>query len=978
MRLWVPGAFAGGAGAIVAVIVGVWAARGTSVLEARDRRRAQTGGIWLERGRLPRVLDLNDPLALGVHPAVSLDGSTRNRWPPFVPRAVGEDIRQALRRDRFVLLVGESTAGKSRAAYELVRAELKGHRIVQPASRNAALLAAELAGKVRRSVLWLDDLERYLGSDGLNGAAVREVLNASGGKRFIVATMRTEEYSRFSGRMAGGAEGMGREWQREGSDVLGLAALIELPRMWLPEEIARAREHNHDPRLLEAVRHANEYGVAEYLAAAPQLLAEWRHAWAPATHPRAAAMVQAAVDARRAGVRRPLSVSILVKLHKPYLEHRGGDRLRPEPVGAAVTWATSPLYATSSLLVPADEGFLCFDYLIDAAQKERVPAEVMDALIAFATPQEAVDVGEYAWQWSLISHAEAAFRRAEQGGEFDGAVRRCHMIREDQAGSAAALCFARDLAERTSRELGPDDPRTLEAHNLAAWETGIAGDPETARRLLEDLAARSEGVQGAGHKQTLEMRFGVAQMTGLAGDGVAAARQYQDLANCCSRQFGEHDEMTTDCRTQAGHWTCEAGDPARAATMFTAQLADMTVRSRSAADKVFTIHYQLARSLTEASDFEAALGEWAALVDAAITTHGQLSAKALDAREQHALCVGRAGEPLRAMQLLQALLDDTSDFAEPGLAWLYSIRSSLAWWTGEAGNPQQAADQFRALLSETVTRRGNDDPRVRELQRRLAHWEAVHSNRESTDMLEPQAIDIDETTNLVMLRMKIASLLYELAFPPPPDGLRAVSATIDVLHNRGLLDISQASALQDVFDISNQVAAGASVSPRVVAAVKSSGPAILEQLALLRTVVAARFEDHVLDTLTRSRPSTWAIEVDKSISPTKQAPPAPGISRPRSRHVDALVHDGNHVVAVEIRAHLQPGSNRRINAVKEWLETLPQDLPVLLIVPGEGLTSRELRRVRGDRKAAIELLVWDRDANSLIAALRSILHADAR
>jgi hypothetical protein len=81
---------------------------------------------------------------------------------------------------------------------------------------------------------------------------------------------------------------------------------------------------------------------------------------------------------------------------------------------------------------------------------------------------------------------------------------------------------------------------------------------------------------------------------------------------------------------------------------------------------------------------------------------------------------------------------------------------------------------------------------------------------------------------------------------------------------------------------------------------------------------------------------------------------------------------------VEIRAHLQPGSNRRINAVKEWLETLPQDLPVLLIVPGEGLTSRELRRVRGDRKAAIELLVWDRDANSLIAALRSILHADAR
>jgi hypothetical protein len=174
-------------------------------------------------------------------------------------------------------------------------------------------------------------------------------------------------------------------------------------------------------------------------------------------------------------------------------------------------------------------------------------------------------------------------------------------------------------------------------------------------------------------------------------------------------------------------------------------------------------------------------------------------------------------------------------------------------------------------------------------------------------------------------------------------------------------------------------AAGASVPRTVRMAAENAGPAMLEQLAILQTVAAARFEDHVLNTLTHRRPSAWAIEVDASIGGTEQAPPAPGLSRSRTFHqVDALVHDGYHVVAVEIRAQLQPGSTRQIDAVKEWLETLPPDLPVLLVVLGEGLTSRELHRVQGVRKAAIESLAWDRDANSLIAVLRSLLEANGR
>jgi hypothetical protein len=320
--------------------------------------------------------------------------------------------------------------------------------------------------------MWLDDLERFLGSGGLTGASVSGLLSAPGRDRFIVATIRAEEHAKFSGRSASGFEGVGRETLRQGWDVLRLATQLDLPRHWSWDELARAEQQSHDPRVADAVRHAEEFGVAEYLAAGPQLLAEWRLAWAPATHPRAAAMVQAAVDARRAGIHRPLPISVLAKLNQPYLERRGGERLRPEPFDVAATWATTPLHATSSLLLPNGDGLLAFDYLIDTIEKDQVPAHALDVLIEFATADEAMDIGELAWRWSLIDQAEAAFRHADDAGQIRGTVRRCHLIREERGGTAAAVPFAEAAAERTSTALGPDHLDTFRARSLVAWEIG--------------------------------------------------------------------------------------------------------------------------------------------------------------------------------------------------------------------------------------------------------------------------------------------------------------------------------------------------------------------------------------------------------------------------------------------------------------------------------------------------------------------------
>jgi eukaryotic-like serine/threonine-protein kinase len=488
----------------------------------------------------------------------------------------------------------------------------------------------------------------------------------------------------------------------------------------------------------DAVRHAGEFGIAEYLAAAPQLLAERRDAWAPAMHPRAAAMVLAAVDARRAGVHRPLPPRVLLRMHEPYLRARGGERLRPEPAQTALEWATTPLYATSSLLLPAGDGFLAFDYLIDGADKDRVPPQALDALISFSTPQESLDIGELAWRWSLTGQAEAGFRHAEAGGLFKATARRCHLIREDLGGHAAALRFAKDAAAWTSAVHGPDHTQTLDALKLVAWETGHSGDPDAARHQLEYLADRASRFPGAGHKQTLEMRFGVAEMTGLAGDRDRAVHLYEELAEDCRRRLGDDDGMTIQCRDQVAWWVREAGDPRRAARLFRELIADMTGRLGSPADEVFGTRYRLAACLTEAGDYETALHDWERLITEATAANGRLWNDALVARREHAECAGRAGDPAQAVRLLQALLADTEALNEPGSVLLLHIRRSLAEWTGKAGNPAQAIRQLRALINEAAQQRGDNDPRVRNLDRKLIHWTTV------TDA-SPKAIPSPET-----------------------------------------------------------------------------------------------------------------------------------------------------------------------------------------------------------------------------------------
>jgi hypothetical protein len=142
------------------------------------------------------------------------------------------------------------------------------------------------------------------GKHGLTGGVVEALLNAAH-PAVIIGTLWPDQYTTYATVPApGGADPHKR--QRE---VLKLAEVIRIAPKFSPAEQGRARATAaRDPRLMIALESAG-YGLTQTLAAAPQLVARWQDA--ETASPYAWAVLTAALDAARLGVRAPLSVDFL-------------------------------------------------------------------------------------------------------------------------------------------------------------------------------------------------------------------------------------------------------------------------------------------------------------------------------------------------------------------------------------------------------------------------------------------------------------------------------------------------------------------------------------------------------------------------------------------------------------------------------------------------------------------------------------------
>ena len=704
--------------------------------------------------RPPLVRELTDPMVLGVHPA----SADANDVPPYVARDVAAELNDALRRGSFVLLIGESLSGKSRLAYEAMRSQLPNHVFVMAGSRAGLERVDQVVEENEHCVIWLNDLDRFLGPYGLTPAQVARWRTKGDRSVVLLATMRSGKYEEYRARASRDrASGQaGHELQRGGLAILEMAQVIDVPREWSPDERARAEELD-DPRIDEALRNADRFGPAAHLVAAPQLYEDWKAAWARGAHPRGAAMVAAAVDARRCGWLRPVRLDLIRRLHHSYLERRGGDALLPESWEDALEWATTPHRGTDTLLMSFGEGrllegeYFAFDYLLETAEAEHaeIPDETWRVLIDEAELTMAWDIGQSAYRRREYGWAEQAFAKAAQSGDHTALLARARAIGSSGRTEDAVALLRGDIDRSTrrlgennpdvprtryelqlwrtrelERDLGPDAPETLAARHVLAVRTARAGHVREAVADLRSLVADRIRVLGADHQDTLVSRHEFAELTGDAGDFHAAVDLFDEVIAERERTLGPYALDTLRSRARRAWWIGRGGH-ATGAVELLAGVCDELI-TRHGRDDMMTLatRHDLAYWTGQAGDPRLAEMRFAEVVADRTRALGPDHPDTLASRSNHARWVGEAGRPAEAVRLFDLVIADRTRVLGPDHPDTLWSRHRRVYWAAEAGAASEVVRVLSAVLADRERILGRDHPDTLDSKHQLARWVA--------------------------------------------------------------------------------------------------------------------------------------------------------------------------------------------------------------------------------------------------------------
>ncbi|MFI6155746.1 tetratricopeptide repeat protein [Kitasatospora sp. NPDC051170] len=481
-----------------------------------------------------------------IHPVRQEDKLPRTV--EYIPRRFESDLEaclaEASRSGGFVLLTGPSAAGKTRSSFEAVRRALPDWLLCRPqgATDLRKLAGAHLPNA--KHLVWFDDLEEHLHSAGLTPELLADLQRQG---TVVVATLRSQLYAEFL-EQDGGAGSFGEPayGPRAAGRVLRQARHVSVPRKWCASERDRASKVD-DPRIIEALDAGEQYGLAEYLAAGPQLAKLWE---AGADHrPRGVALVTAAVDLARTGLAGPLPTKAIEELHFEYLRRMGGAVLRPESLTEAWKWASSKFLGVTSLLVPADGGgWRPFDYLVTEVGRAHGRSEVLDDVVWRAALDLAEGRNRSLLAWAALTAerpdiAAAALRLPAEAGEVEAMV------------SLAAV-----LIESGDRKKGEHWLRKAarKGDGTAMLSLGsflvLNGNRQEGEKWLERAV-------GAGHAQGLRLLGDLATQDGKDETAAELWRRGAEQGDAeCAVKYGNllrQQYLTVENR---GTWLKEAAD----------------------------------------------------------------------------------------------------------------------------------------------------------------------------------------------------------------------------------------------------------------------------------------------------------------------------------------------------------------------------------------------------------------------------------
>jgi tetratricopeptide (TPR) repeat protein len=475
-------------------------------------QRVRTGPQPRPAGAV-RVRDAR-PRRLGVHAAIQMPGAV-GELPPYVPRDLDVDLRSAISAavadgGGFVLLVGSSSVGKTRALAGAVQTVVPDWWLIHPDPTDADHLRAVAAGLATRTVVWLDELQRYLDPPTALTAGLVRRLTAAGS--VVLGTLWPDEYARRSAPRVSDQP----DPHADAREVLNLAAVIDVPHVFSAVEHRRAEALAEDRRIRIALD-TPDAGFTQVLAAGPALV-RW---WETAPNPYGKAIITAALDARRVGFGHTTTAAFLRAAAPGYLtavQQATAPRMWLEE---ALAYATTPLHGAASALaaVPSGigqiAGYTAADYLYQHAVKTRrtvhLPETVWQTIAEQCPSADAFDLAEQAERRGRYHTAEELYRKAIGAGVEDAVDQLADLLaalnRVDEAtsllqaqadGDASA---ARHLTFLLAGHGRVDDAIALLRQSAAEqpwdWETALRLDRLLAQQHdVEELEQRATGGDG--------------------------------------------------------------------------------------------------------------------------------------------------------------------------------------------------------------------------------------------------------------------------------------------------------------------------------------------------------------------------------------------------------------------------------------------------------------------------------------------------
>ncbi|WP_322750797.1 MULTISPECIES: TIR domain-containing protein [unclassified Frankia] len=484
---------------------------------------ATSGAAQATEGRSPvgpgqPVERLDNPFDFEVHEAIDAGARAAglSALPAYVPRDHDEQLRDVVRRalggtSAVAVLVGESSTGKTRACWEAVTSLPAGWRLWHPINpgRPEALLAG-LPRVCPRTVVWLNEAHHYLRTPAPEvgervAAGLRGLLRDQGRRPVLVlATVWREDWSALTAVPA-----TGQPDPHAQARALLAGTAITVPGVFGATALDALRvAAESDPRLAEALTHAEQGQVAQYLAAAPALLERYHN-----VPPAARALVEAAMDARRLGHGLALPEALLESAAPGYLSDQEWDAVDDDWFDQALGDATARCKGARGMLTrirprqpsAGPTTYRLADYLEQHARitrrAHRAPASLWDALLAYVTDADALGLAGSAERRLLFRYAIPLYRRALDAGEWVAIYRLADLLRRrgDTDGAAEALRAHSDpslgdsasfLACRLAallKQCGDADGavKVLRAH-------AEAGNEQAARELDDLLVERGD------------------------------------------------------------------------------------------------------------------------------------------------------------------------------------------------------------------------------------------------------------------------------------------------------------------------------------------------------------------------------------------------------------------------------------------------------------------------------------------------------